>query len=57
MLLVSAGAELGWKLLPAREQTGVFSVVEEISRPLLSSAPASIPAAPRPRTIRCSLYW
>ncbi len=44
-LLVSAGAEVGWRLLPAREQTGVFSVVEEISRPLVSSVPVPLPVA------------
>jgi bla regulator protein blaR1 len=44
-LLVSAGAEVGWRVLPAHEQTGVFSVVEEISRPLVSSAPAPLPVA------------
>jgi bla regulator protein blaR1 len=44
-LLVSGGAEVGWKLLPAREQSGVFSVVEEISKPLLSSAPTPLPVA------------
>src|SRR5271170_5557733 len=44
-LLVSAGSELGSRTLSAREQTQVFSVVEEISRPFLSSAPSLKPAA------------
>src|ERR1700748_3916080 len=44
-LLVRVGAEIGWRVLPAREQTRVFSVVEEISRPILSSGPAPLPAA------------
>jgi bla regulator protein BlaR1 len=47
-LLVSAGSELGSRALPAREQTRVFSVVEEISRPFISSAPAPMPAATLP---------
>jgi len=47
-LLVSAGSELGSRTLPAREQTRFFSVVEEISRPLISSAPAPMPAVTLP---------
>jgi len=47
-LLVSAGSELGSRTLPAREQAQVFSVVEEISRPFLSSAPTPIPVATLP---------
>ena len=47
-LLVSAGSELGSRALPASEQTRVFSVVEEISRPFISSAPAPMPAATLP---------
>jgi len=47
-LLVSAGSELGWRTLPAREHTRGFSVVEEISRPFISSAPAPMPAATLP---------
>lgn len=47
-LLVSAGSELGSRMLPAREQTRIFSVVEEISRPFVSSAPAAMPAATLP---------
>jgi uncharacterized protein (TIGR03435 family) len=47
-LLVSAGSELGSRMLPAREHTRIFSVVEEISRPFISSAPAPMPAAMLP---------
>ncbi|HEY1741647.1 MAG TPA: M56 family metallopeptidase [Granulicella sp.] len=47
-VLVNAGSELGSQMLPAREQTRVFSVVEEISRPFLSSAPAAMPATTLP---------
>jgi beta-lactamase regulating signal transducer with metallopeptidase domain len=38
-LLVSAGSELGSRMLPSREQPQVFSVMEEISRPLMLSNP------------------
>src|ERR1700761_3971489 len=44
-LLVSLGAEIGWRVLPAHEQTRVFSVVEAMSRPIPSSAPATLPVA------------
>jgi bla regulator protein blaR1 len=47
-LLVSAGSELGSRTLPAREQTRLVSVVEEISRPFISSTPAPMPAATLP---------
>jgi bla regulator protein blaR1 len=47
-LLMSAGSELGSRMVPIREQTEVFSVVEEISRPFISSAPAAMPAATLP---------
>ena len=55
-LLVSIGAEVGWRVLPAREQTRVFSIVEEISRPILSSAPAPCLWRRRPRSIRLWLH-
>jgi beta-lactamase regulating signal transducer with metallopeptidase domain len=38
-LLVSASSELGSRMLPSREQPQVFSVMEEISRPLMLSNP------------------
>ncbi|HEY2168121.1 MAG TPA: M56 family metallopeptidase [Candidatus Angelobacter sp.] len=38
-LLVSASSELGSLMLPSREQPQVFSVMEEISRPLMLSNP------------------
>jgi bla regulator protein BlaR1 len=47
-LLASAGFELGSRMLPAREQTWDFSVVEEISRPFMTSAPAPVPRTTLP---------
>jgi bla regulator protein BlaR1 len=46
--LVRAGSELGSRILPAREHTRAFSVVEEISRPFISSAPSPKPATTLP---------
>jgi bla regulator protein blaR1 len=47
-LLVSAGSDLGSWILPVHEQTQVFSVVAEISRPFLSSAQAPVAAKTLP---------
>jgi uncharacterized protein (TIGR03435 family) len=44
-LLVSAGSKLGSRMLPAREQPQVLSVMEEIGRPFTLSAPAAMPPA------------
>jgi bla regulator protein blaR1 len=46
-LLVSAGSELGSRILPAREQPPVLSVMEVISRPFALATSAPVPPPPR----------